>query len=105
MENVSIDIMSKEELKELKKTGVKLTKNVASHMNKIKRISDALKAEYDAVKDYVKKEYGVVDNAIVTVENRPSETFNKDDFIAVYGESEYKRFCSLKDKYYVTFHG
>ena len=105
MENVNVDIMSKEEIKKLKADGVKLTKNVASHLNRIKRISDALTAEYDAVKDYVKKTYGVIDNAVVTVENRPSETFNKNDFIAVYGEAEYRRFCSMKDKLYVTFHG
>jgi type II secretory pathway component GspD/PulD (secretin) len=105
MENITVDILSKEEIKAISKNGVKLTKNLASHINRINRIKTALDDEIKAVKEYVKKEYGIIDNAVVTVENRPTDTFNKADFIAVYGEDEYKRFVEKKDKYFVTFHG
>ena len=105
MEKIEVTIMSKEEIKELKKNGVKFTKNLASHLNRNDRIAKALTAEITAYKDYAKKTLGIVDNAVVTIENRPSADFSKDEFIAVYGEEEYKRFCIVKDKLYVTFHG
>jgi hypothetical protein len=104
MESVTINILSKEEIKALRKSDISITKNLASHMNKCNRIASALNAEMKAVKDNLKEKHGEIDNAIVTIENRPEHYFSKEEFIAVYGEEEYNRFYLLRDKFYVTFH-
>lgn len=109
MTTENIIILSKQEIKEqVTIENVVFNKNTASHCNALKRVGDACIAEYKAYQDIAKKAWkaGKLDgNKTVTVENNPRNTFIKDDFIAVYGQAEYDRFCKLLDALYVTFNG
>ena len=97
--------LSKEEIKNIP-DDVDYTASLASHLNKCNRIASALNAEIERYKDIAKKRrFELSDNKTVTVENRPADTFNKAEFIAIYGEEEYKRFVYKKDRLYVTFNG
>ena len=99
--------LEKNELKNITIDTVKFNKNTASHCNRIKNIADALTKELDAYKKVAKEKANFTDyeDKVFTVENKPRETFCKDDFIAVYGEDEYKRFCKKLPQLYVTFKG
>lgn len=99
--------LSKEEIKALNPDNTKITKNLASHANKIKRIYSALDAEYKALQTIVKviHNHEPYEDKIVKLEKRMRPQFNKDRFIEVYGEDEYKKFCDDVEAEYVTFYG
>ena len=107
----NVTTLTKEEIKALSFDTVNYDAVLASRMNKNKRIVKALTDEMDRIKDIaIENREKLENNKTVTVENRPSNTFDADEFISVYGEEEYKRFCEMKKramvkkaKYYVTF--
>lgn len=109
MTREQVTIMNKSEIKEQVTIGnVVFNKNTASHCNALKRIGDACIAEYKAYQSIAMEAYkaGKLDgNKTVNVENKPRSTFNKEEFISVYGQAEYDRFCHKLDAYYVTFNG
>lgn len=101
----TVNLLTKEEVKEIK--DVTWTKNTASHVNKLIRIANGLTAEIDRYKALAKLIPADVLATLKTVEVevRPQERFSKDEFIAVYGEEEYKKFLRTVNSKYVTFNG
>ena len=97
--------LSKEEIKNIP-DNIDYTASLASHLNKCIRIASSLTDEVNRYKDIAKKRrFELAENKTVTVENKPADSFSKEEFIAVYGEDEYKRFVHKKDRLYVTFNG
>lgn len=96
--------LEKKEIKNLSIDNVKFDASLVSHIRRIDRIQKALEAEIKAYKEIAKK-MDLSENKLVTVENKPSNKFDKDRFIEEYGQAEYDRFCSLHDAWYVTFNG
>lgn len=101
----TVELLSKEEVKEIK--DVVWTKNTASHVNKLIRIATGLSAEIDRYKALAKLIPADVLATLKTVdvETRERPQFSKEEFIAVYGEEEYKRFLRNVPAKYVSFNG
>ena len=96
--------LTKEELKNITFENVTYDASLVSHLVKIGKIAKALTDELNKHKDIVKAhENAFVENKLVNVAHKDSPHFSKDDFIAVYGEEEYKRFVKVTDAKTVTF--
>lgn len=101
----TVNLLTKDEVKNI--DNVTWNKNTASHVNKLIRIATGLTAEIDRYKALAKLIPADVLAKLTTVdvETRERPQFSKDDFIAVYGEEEYKRFLRNVPAKYVSFNG
>ena len=101
----TVNLLTKEEVKNIE--NVTWNKNTASHVNKLIRIATGLNAEIERYKALAKLIPADVLAKLTTVdvETRERPQFSKDDFIAVYGEEEYKRFLRNVPAKYVSFNG
>jgi len=100
-----IETLSREEIKAIT-NDVTFSAALASHLRKISKIQADLEAELKKYKEVAKfqmKSGKLEGNKTVTIENRPSPTFDKEAFIDEYGEDEYNRFMVKKDRLYVFF--
>ena len=100
----NIITLEKNELKNITFDNTTFDAAKVAHLVKITKIAKALTDEVNKHKDIVKAhEDAFTANKLVNVEHKDSPHFSKEDFIAVYGEEEYKRFIKVSDAKTVTF--
>lgn len=100
----NIVTLDKSELKEITFDNTTYDAATVAHLVKISKIAKALTDEVNKHKDIVKAHEGAfADNKLVNVEHKDLPHFSKDDFVAVYGEEEYKRFIKVTDAKTVVF--
>lgn len=98
--------LDSKEIKALSFDSVKYDASTVSHIVKIAKIAKALTDEVEKYKSIVKAhEQELTGNKLVSVKHSDTPYFSKDEFIAVYGEDEYARFCVIKDRRTVEFNG
>ena len=94
-----IEVMDKSELKGITFDNTTYDAPTVSKIVKYDKIGKALTAYVERHKDIIKAhEDELKSNKLITVEHTDVAYFSKDDFIAVYGEEEYKRFCVIRDR-------
>ena len=100
----NVEIMDKNELKAITFESTKYDAPTVSKIVKYDKIGKALTAYVERHKDIIKAhEDELKSNKLITVEHADVPYFSKDDFISVYGEDEYKRFCVIRDRKTVKF--
>ena len=99
-----IETLEKAEVKNISLENTSFTASLVSHINKCEKIAKALTDEINKYKTIVKdNEEHFTGNKLVTVTHKDSPHFSKEDFIAVYGEEEYKKFIRITDAKTVIF--
>ena len=98
--------LDKNEIKNITFENTKYDASTVAHIEKCERIAKALTDEIERHKTIVKEnENKLSGNKLVHVEHKERPQFSKTDFISVYGEEEYKRFCYMIDVRSVVFGG
>lgn len=100
----SISVLSKKEIETATDAKIRVTKKLCKHLSDIKAIASGLNAEVKAYEDKIKAMNPAEVGKYAEVVDNPANTFSKDEFIAVYGESEYMRFCHKKSRLSVKYH-
>lgn len=102
----NVETLTKEEIKAITFKNTSYTASLVSHIVKCAKIAKALTDEVEKHKSIIKAhEQELSGNKLISVEHTEAQTFSKDDFIAVYGEEEYKRFCIMQERRTVKFNG
>lgn len=103
-ENVAT--LTSKEIKDITFENTSYNASLVSHIMTCAKIAKALQDEVDKHKSIIKEhENDLSENKLVSVEHTDYPYFSKDDFIAVYGEEEYKRFVKISDRRTVKFNG